>query len=156
MTSIYLSLGSNIGDKISYLEAAIEKIKALPCDFIGQSKYYSTAPQGYVEQDEFVNVSVLIRTNMNPLDLLHAFQKIELDLDRERIIRWGPRTIDIDIVWIDGYSSDSVELTVPHPRAFERAFVIGPMFDLPIEDPKLKLAMDEAWPQIKDQGIQEY
>ncbi|MCK8058297.1 MULTISPECIES: 2-amino-4-hydroxy-6-hydroxymethyldihydropteridine diphosphokinase [unclassified Fusibacter] len=156
MRSIYLSLGSNMGDKIALIDEAILKIQDLGIDLIARSKYYQSLPQGYVEQDVFVNVSILIGTELEPELLLKELQRIELELDRKRVIRWGPRTIDIDIIWIDGYSSDSDFLTVPHPRAFERAFVVGPMYDLPINDEALKRNMSSAWPKIKDQGIQEY
>lgn len=127
----FLSLGSNMGDKIACLKAAAEEIAhTAGVELIGKSSLYTTAPVGYLEQDDFINAVIAVETELSPEQLLKACQQVETSLKRERLIRWGPRTIDVDILWIDGYFSQSEMLTVPHPRMTERAFVMVPLAEL--------------------------
>lgn len=155
MQWIYLSLGSNIGNRKAHLDEAVNAIKALDVHIEGQSKDYLTEPQGYINQDYFENRCLVLSTDLEPMTLLLALQKIETDLKRARDLRWGPRTIDIDIIWVEGFESDDPVLTIPHPRAFERAFVVKPLYDLPRLDPNLKTIMDKVWPEIAHQGVRE-
>lgn len=152
---IYLSLGSNLGNRKAYLDEAVNRISTLDLIIEGQSKDYLTEPQGYINQDYFENRCLVLSTELEPMALLHDLQKIELDLKRTRDLKWGPRTIDIDIIWVEGVKSDDPILTLPHPRAFERAFVIKPLYDLPRLDPNLKAIMDQVWPEIAHQGVRE-
>ncbi|MFW2383186.1 MAG: 2-amino-4-hydroxy-6-hydroxymethyldihydropteridine diphosphokinase [Acidimicrobiales bacterium] len=128
----FLSLGSNIGDRRKFLRDAVGAID----DVRAVSPVYETEPVGGVEQDAFLNVVVEVHTIRSPQELLALCHELEQAAERTREVRWGPRTLDVDVVWIDGYSSDDPELTVPHPRAHERNFVQVPLFDL---DPNLTL-----------------
>ncbi len=131
MRKICLSLGSNMGDKMAYLNSAIEKIRQIEGVQIDKiSSIYETEPVGHVEQDVFLNFVMTIYSDVDPHTLLFEFQKIEKDLKRERIIRWGPRTIDIDILYADDYECDDDVLTMPHPRMLERAFVLIPIYEI--------------------------
>ncbi len=122
----FLSLGSNIGDRQGYLREAVGGID----DVRAVSPVYETEPVGAVDQDPFLNIVVEVHTIRSPQELLALCHRLEAAADRTREVRWGPRTLDVDVVWIDGYTSDDPDLTVPHPRAHERNFVQVPLFDL--------------------------
>ena len=122
-----LGLGSNMGDRVEYLRAAVA---AIP-DVVAVSDAYETDPVGGVEQDPFLNVVVELDTALTPHQLLEVCRERERDAERVRTIRWGPRTLDVDVLWVDGETvDDPPELLVPHPRMFERAFVLVPLADL--------------------------
>ncbi|MBM7614945.1 2-amino-4-hydroxy-6-hydroxymethyldihydropteridine diphosphokinase [Alkaliphilus hydrothermalis] len=131
MTRAYLGLGSNMGDKKNYIDQAIGLLgEHEAIEVTKQSSYYETDPVGYVNQDIFLNVVLEVETSLQPLQLLEYCNKIEAKLDRKRIIRWGPRTIDLDILIYEGYQSQDEELMIPHPRMTERAFVMVPLYEL--------------------------
>ena len=122
-----LGLGSNMGDRVEYLRAAVA---AIP-DVVAVSDAYETDPVGGVEQDPFLNVVVELDTAHTPHELLEVCRERERDAERVRTIRWGPRTLDVDVLWVDGETvDDPPELLVPHPRMFERAFVLVPLADV--------------------------
>jgi len=122
-----LGLGSNMGDRVEYLRAAVA---AIP-DVVAVSDAYETDPVGGVEQDPFLNVVVELDTARTPYELLEVCRERERDAERVRTVRWGPRTLDVDVLWVDGETvDDPPELFVPHPRMFERAFVLVPLADL--------------------------
>lgn len=127
----YLALGSNLGDREGCLFKAIQSISniARSC-LINVSNIYETEPVGYTDQGRFLNMAVLIQTALAPLQLLDELQKIESELKRTREIRWGPRTIDIDILLYDNCVINHPRLTIPHPRMFERAFALIPLMDI--------------------------
>jgi 2-amino-4-hydroxy-6-hydroxymethyldihydropteridine diphosphokinase len=128
---IYLSLGSNMGDRVGHLKAAVSLLEKNSAINISQkSSLYTTAPMGYLEQDDFINAVIEIQSDLDPMGLLKICQETELALKRERIIHWGPRTIDVDILWIDNYTSETEHLHVPHPRMLERAFVMVPLSEI--------------------------
>lgn len=127
----YLGIGGNIGDRAANIEFAVDMLKK--SEFIEVKKtssLYETEPVGYVDQDWFMNVVVEIETTMSPYELLEYCQSIESELKRIRLIRWGPRTIDVDILLYEGYESSDETLTVPHPRMTERAFVMVPLYEI--------------------------
>jgi 2-amino-4-hydroxy-6-hydroxymethyldihydropteridine diphosphokinase len=127
----FLSLGSNLGDRGTYLAAAREALAALPgTSLVVASRIYETAPQGHSEQPEFLNQVVLLRTRLQPLDLLTECQRIENEHGRVRELRFGPRTLDIDILLYQGVESDDPELRLPHPRMVRRAFVLVPLAEI--------------------------
>lgn len=127
----YLSLGSNIGDRVAHLKQAVEFLESHPhIEVTGKSSFYTTAPVGYLEQDDFINIAVAIETSLDPKALLIVCQDIEQQLKRVRLIHWGPRTIDVDLLWFEDYQNDSEQLTVPHPRMHERGFVMIPLCEL--------------------------
>lgn len=127
----YLGIGGNIGDTKSNIEESIELLKANEeIEVTSISSFYETEPVGYADQDWFLNVVVEIKTTLEPLELLKYCQHIENELKRIRVIRWGPRTIDVDILLYEDFTSDSEILTVPHPRMTERAFAIVPLYEI--------------------------
>lgn len=121
-----LGLGSNMGDRVEYLRTAVA---AIP-DLVAVSDAYETDPVGGVEQDPFLNIVVELDTMLSPRGLLQVCRERELAADRVRVVRWGPRTLDVDVLWVDGETVDDPDLIVPHPRMFERAFVLVPLADL--------------------------
>jgi 2-amino-4-hydroxy-6-hydroxymethyldihydropteridine diphosphokinase len=126
-----LSLGSNLGDRLDNLQEGIDALFDAPgLDFVAISPVYETEPVGGPEQDDFLNVVIVADSSVAPQSLLERVLNIEESMDRTRDVRWGPRTLDIDIVTIDGVTSDAPELTLPHPRAHERAFVLVPWCDV--------------------------
>lgn len=140
MVQAYLGLGSNIGDRKQQLLKAIDLIGNIKgIKVTKQSSIYETAPIGYTDQPNFLNLCLEIETELSPQQLLKHCLDIEQQLHRVREIRWGPRTLDIDILL---YSDDIIEtnnLSVPHPRMQERAFVLIPLNDIASDkkDPRL-------------------
>ncbi len=127
----YLSLGSNMGDKVGHLKEAVSLLESHEkISVLDRSSFYTTSPVGYLEQDDFVNAVLGIETILEPEALLEVCQAIESKLNRVRTIRWGPRTIDVDILLIDGYTSQTDRLFIPHPRMCERAFVLIPLCEI--------------------------
>jgi 2-amino-4-hydroxy-6-hydroxymethyldihydropteridine diphosphokinase len=140
---IVLSLGSNIGDRLGYLQAGIDGLQSAPDHIPGHdeqagssvlatavSAVYDTAPVGGPEQPSYLNAVLLATSALPARSILRRCQAIELACGRTRVQRWGPRTLDIDIIARDGEISDDPELTLPHPRAYERAFVLAPWLDV--------------------------
>lgn len=125
-----VGLGSNLGDRVSYLERAAQAVHADPrFDVVAASKTYETPPMGPQDQGDYLNAAVLVRCAVHPRDLMEKLLSIESELGRERRIRWGPRTIDLDILWWSAGSIDEPRLTVPHPGLLERAFALYPAVD---------------------------
>ena len=124
----YVALGSNIGDKKSYLDEAVEKLKNHPlCQVIKVADYIQTEPYGGVEQDVFLNSALELRTLLYPEELLRLLNQIEAEAGRERTIHWGPRTLDLDILFYDDCIIDTPFLTIPHIDLQNRDFVLIPM-----------------------------
>nr|WP_263314337.1 2-amino-4-hydroxy-6-hydroxymethyldihydropteridine diphosphokinase [Mammaliicoccus sp. Marseille-Q6498] len=131
MHTAYLGLGSNIGDRELQLEQAIAAIDEIQGIEVTQtSPIYETKPVGYTEQPDFLNMCIEISTELESLDLLKTCMMVEKQLHRVRDERWGPRTIDIDILLYDQCVIQSPDLEVPHPRMIERAFVMIPLNDI--------------------------
>lgn len=122
----FLSLGSNLGDRVALLRDAVEMLP----DVVGVSPVYETDPVGGPEQDSFLNLVVELRTALSPNQLLGVCHRLESSAERVRAERWGPRTLDIDIIWMEGIVMDDEHLTIPHPRWRERRFVLAPLRDL--------------------------
>ena len=134
MTEAILSLGGNIGDREFFIAEAMRRLLKDPHVYsLERSGLYETSPVGYTEQDSFLNACVRIETDLEAMELLSLVNRIENELGRVRTIRWGPRTIDIDIIFYGDDVIDTDRLTVPHPRYKERAFVTVPLTDLGIE-----------------------
>ena len=128
---VYIALGSNMGDRYTHLSQAIELLQAHPAIEVEDvSSVYETDPVGYTEQDQFLNLVIKISTNLLPQELLMVTQKVENELGRKREIKWGPRTIDLDILLYNHENIEAENLIVPHPRMFERAFVIVPLMEI--------------------------
>lgn len=128
---ILLGIGSNIGDRCKYLNAAITGLEAVEQISVKQvSAFYETEPFGFKEQDWFLNAVVAIKTSLQPLELLDVCQQIEKKLNRRRDIHWGPRTIDIDILVYNGIKLETERLTLPHPYLALRRFVLIPAAEI--------------------------
>jgi 2-amino-4-hydroxy-6-hydroxymethyldihydropteridine diphosphokinase len=133
----FLGLGSNIGDRLETLQRALDLLGAEPGVRVQRcSRVWETDPVGGPEQGDFLNVVVEVEIDLEPHDLLAACNRVELHLGRTREVRWGPRTIDIDILMIDDLTIVDDTLTVPHPRMHERVFVLLPLLEL-MTDPVL-------------------
>ncbi|MXZ84539.1 MAG: 2-amino-4-hydroxy-6-hydroxymethyldihydropteridine diphosphokinase [Acidimicrobiia bacterium] len=126
MTRAFLGLGSNLGDRMGYLQAAV----AAMSDCVAVSGVYETDPVGGPDQGRFLNVVAELDTDQSARSLLERCQRLEASADRVREVRWGPRTLDVDVLWVDGEAVDEPDLVVPHPRMFERAFVMVPLTEL--------------------------
>jgi 2-amino-4-hydroxy-6-hydroxymethyldihydropteridine diphosphokinase len=126
-----LSVGANLGDRLGTLQGCVQAIGGLrETDVLAISPVYETAPVGGPPQPDYLNAVLLIQTGLPPRDLLDAIGAIEAGFGRVRAERFGPRTLDIDIISYQGQVSDDPELTLPHPRAHERLFVLLPWSDL--------------------------
>jgi 2-amino-4-hydroxy-6-hydroxymethyldihydropteridine diphosphokinase len=133
----YLGIGSNLGDRLGNLQDAVDGLNAeTGIRVMASSRVWETDPVGGPSQPDFLNVVVSVHAELEPLALLVACQRVEEALGRVRDVRWGPRTVDIDIELIDGLVLDDPALTVPHPRMIQRAFVMLPLLEL---DPNVTL-----------------
>ncbi|MDN7247550.1 2-amino-4-hydroxy-6-hydroxymethyldihydropteridine diphosphokinase [Planococcus shenhongbingii] len=136
MNESYLSLGSNMGNRLEMLKQAVRILaEHTSIEVVAISSLYETEPVGFTKQDPFLNMVVRIRTTLAALELLDVCQEIELELHRERLVRWGPRTIDLDILLYNQDAMETERLIVPHPRMHERAFVLIPLLEV---NPSLK------------------
>ncbi|NLK26989.1 MAG: 2-amino-4-hydroxy-6-hydroxymethyldihydropteridine diphosphokinase [Clostridiales bacterium] len=128
---VYLSIGSNLGDKETNLNQAISMLMEDPdCNVKRVSSFIVTEPVGGVEQDDFLNGAVYLKTLKTPHELLELIGKIEKALKRERIVHWGPRTIDLDILFYDNEIVQTEDLIIPHPEITNREFVLDPMCEI--------------------------
>jgi len=130
VNKVILGLGSNLGDKIGNIKNALRTLN----DEVGKigavSSAYHTAPVGFEDQPDFVNAVAVLETQLSPEDLLAAIQAIETRLGRRRTIRWGPRVMDIDILFYDDETISLPDLEIPHPRIGERLFVLAPLAEI--------------------------
>ncbi|WOO87388.1 2-amino-4-hydroxy-6-hydroxymethyldihydropteridine diphosphokinase [Mollicutes bacterium LVI A0039] len=157
-TKVYLGLGSNVGDSEKTLKQAIAAIAGLDGVYtVTESKLYSSAPYGEVAQDDFLNMAVMIETNLHPTILLKKLQKIELDLGRTREIHWGPRTIDIDMILYGKEIIAEEHLLIPHRFMCERDFVLKPLLDLNpnLIDPRTNTPLINVYEALQDIYIRE-
>lgn len=126
-----LSLGSNLGDSRSYLQQAISAItKESSCQLLAKSSLYRTAAWGKTDQPDFLNAAVLLETSLEPLALLAFCQQLEKEAERLRLEHWGPRTLDVDIIAIEGCTRNEQPLLLPHPYYRERLFVLRPLLEI--------------------------
>lgn len=127
----FIGLGSNMGDREQLLKEAVIRLdQSSGIRVSAVSRLYETDPAGFLDQPLFLNMAVRISTSHAPLSLLDVLLAIELELGRVRTVRWGPRTIDMDMLLYDEITMDTPELTLPHPRMQERAFVLIPLLDV--------------------------
>jgi 2-amino-4-hydroxy-6-hydroxymethyldihydropteridine diphosphokinase len=130
-TEAYIALGSNLGDREAYLRRAIAELDEHPSVAVTRlSDIYETEPVGYTDQGPFLNMVVAVTTSLSPHDLFGHMSAIERRLGRTREIRWGPRTIDLDLLLYGSQTFVTPELTIPHPRMWDRAFVLIPLADV--------------------------
>jgi 2-amino-4-hydroxy-6-hydroxymethyldihydropteridine diphosphokinase len=127
----YLALGSNLGDRLEYLQRAVDLLGAEDgVRVVASSRVWETDPVGGPPQPRYLNAVVRVETGLEPRDLLSACQRVEAALGRVRLERWGPRTVDVDLLTFDERTIDEPDLEVPHPRMAERAFVLAPLLEL--------------------------
>ena len=154
----YLSIGSNIGDKKKNLNEAADLLNNHDkIEVLLVSSFYKTEPQNFIDQDWFVNAALKIKTVLNPEDLIAVIKNLEKDLDKDgKPFRFGPRIIDIDIVYYDNLVLKTRHLEIPHPRMHERCFVLIPICDIGAQTihPVLNLRSDELLNKIKIQKTQ--
>ena len=124
----YIALGANLGDKEANLRLGVEALRATKgCQVLAVSDFLVTEPYGGVEQDDFLNGAMKIRTLLTPHELLERLHEIEREAKRERVVRWGPRTLDLDILLYDDLILDEEELHIPHIEMCKRDFVLKPL-----------------------------
>ncbi|HZK53791.1 MAG TPA: 2-amino-4-hydroxy-6-hydroxymethyldihydropteridine diphosphokinase [Desulfosporosinus sp.] len=145
----FLGLGSNLGDRANYLSQAIFALTSPMLKVEATSRIYETEPWGVMDQPIYWNQVLEIKTSLEPLELLHFCQEIEIRLGRERKERWGPRTIDIDLLIYDNTVSDTEELILPHPYLEERAFVLVPLREIA---PQLVLPSGRSISDVSGEG----
>lgn len=150
-----LGLGGNIGDPRAAMAEALRQLDQRDdCEVIAVSRLYKTPPWGKTDQADFFNCCAVVRTFLEPEALLDACLAIERGMKRERIERWGPRTIDIDILTYEGRHSEGERLELPHPRMTQRGFVLLPLAeiadDLPVEGKTVR----EWLPSVDTSGIE--
>lgn len=159
----YIGIGSNLGDKQKHIADAIDMLENTQGIILKViSPIYETKPVGYVEQPDFLNCVAKIRTKLLPDELLEVCMHIENELGRKRTIKWGPRTVDLDILFYGDLVLDSDRLTIPHPLLHERGFVLVPLLDVAPDmlHPKLNVSiralcekLNYDTERIKDQMI---
>lgn len=128
MTRAFLGLGSNVGDRRAHLRAAVASLEDVGLRQV--SPLYETDPVGGPEQGAFLNLVAELDTGLSARELLAVCRRLETAADRVREVRWGPRTLDVDVLWVDGVTVADDDLVVPHPRMWERRFVLAPLRDL--------------------------
>jgi 2-amino-4-hydroxy-6-hydroxymethyldihydropteridine diphosphokinase len=147
-----------MGNRENYLISALESISKINSVYLDNiSSIYETDPVGYTAQNRFLNMAVSIGTSLDPEALLSELQRIERFLERKREIRWGPRTIDIDMLLYDDLTFETPKLTIPHPRLFERAFVLVPLKEICRDRELFGIIIDDAIKKCSDRdGIKLY
>ncbi len=156
MATVFIGLGSNLGDRVANIRMALEKLSSQPeIKIRAVSSFYLTKPVGFQDQPDFVNAVAALETDLSPKEMLSVILKIENEMGRVRNFKWGPRNIDIDILLYDNLVLDTRELKIPHPFMTERAFVMKPLAEIA---PKLKLpdgrTVKEIINGLDDQGVQ--
>jgi 2-amino-4-hydroxy-6-hydroxymethyldihydropteridine diphosphokinase len=153
VTRAYLGIGSNLGNRLAYLQLAVDGLAtASDVTVVAVSPVYETDPVGGPEQPRYLNAVVAIDTTLDARALLHLGQRLESEADRVRRERWGPRTLDVDVLLVGDLVVDSADLVVPHPRMFERGFVLAPLGDL---EPSMTLPAPppSGWSGVRRTGL---
>lgn len=160
MTLAYLGIGTNLGDRLAFLQGAVDGLAATSgTRVVAVSPVYETDPVGGPEQPDFLNAVVVVDTALDPHELLAACQGLEQEAHRVRAERWGPRTLDVDVLLYGDERIDTADLVVPHPRAGERAFVLVPLADVAPEraealDPGATVRSGPDRAQVRPTGLQ--
>jgi len=155
VTRIYLSLGSNVGDRAENLSHAIEALAKRGVRVVKRSSFYETEPLEIRDQAWFLNCAVEAETALGPRELLGALLAIENEMGRHRGVKYGPRNIDIDILLFGDSIVDTLELAIPHPRMADRRFVLVPMNEIApnARHPKLNKTMSELLNETRDKSV---
>ncbi len=156
MPAVYLSLGTNIGDRLANLRAAVRALDDMPgVRVTARSHVYETPAWGYEDQAAFLNMAVRVETEIEPAALLAKLKELERELGRTPSFHWGPRLIDMDILFYGERVLQTPELVIPHPRLQERAFVLVPLADIAagLEHPGLHQTVSELLRSVDASGI---
>jgi 2-amino-4-hydroxy-6-hydroxymethyldihydropteridine diphosphokinase len=149
----YLSVGTNLGNRELNLKIALKELKqTTKIELVRSSQIYETEPVGGVKQDDFLNIAVEIKTDFSPQELLERIHQIEQGLHRERLVHWGPRTIDLDILYFNEQTISTESLKVPHPEIKNRRFVLVPMLEITSDNQELHQKLLTVLEQTKDQN----
>ena len=151
----YLSLGANLGNASATIAAALARLQAAGARLVARSADYATPPWGKLDQPAFINVCAEVSTSLTSLELLRLCLATETGLGRTRAEKWGPRTIDIDILLYGNAVINAGELTVPHPRYRERRFVLEPLAELnpSLRDPVTGRSVAELLRDLRGQAV---
>ncbi len=155
MKTVYLGLGSNLGDREAHLRRAIAELRSPELEIVKVSPVYETAPQGFLDQGWFLNLVVEAATTLFPVQLLNRCRRVERLMKRRRQIANGPRTIDIDVLLYGTAMIRTRGLEVPHPRYHERRFVLEPLVEIApdLKDPVTKRGVREMLAEVHDQKV---
>lgn len=154
MTKVFLALGANVGDSLGNIEKSIKFLSKKLKD-IKRAEIYSSKAVGYTDQPDFTNTAISGQTDLSPKELLKFVKEIEDKIGRVKRFRWGPREVDIDIIFYDDLVMESDELTIPHLHAHKRDFVLRPVCNLDCNfiHPKLKLAIRELLAKLPESEL---
>ncbi|RME88547.1 MAG: 2-amino-4-hydroxy-6-hydroxymethyldihydropteridine diphosphokinase [Anaerolineae bacterium] len=154
---VYLALGTNLGDRLANLRAALDTLPPA-VRVLATSPVYETPPWGYTDQPPFLNMVIRAATDLPPADLLTYLKRLEADLGRTPTFRYGPRQIDLDILFYDDLTLETPSLIIPHPRLHERPFVLVPLADLApdLRHPALGATVRELLEAVDTSGIHRY
>jgi 2-amino-4-hydroxy-6-hydroxymethyldihydropteridine diphosphokinase len=157
MKLVYVAVGSNLGPSEITTQSALTELQEQPevIDFRISHWYRSKAIGGPIDQPDYLNAVCCFLTSYSPDDLLIRLQALENSYGRIREVRWGPRTLDLDIIWIDGFTSTKPHLTIPHPRAHQRAFVLLPLLDLKADFLLQNRTLTDLAETVSDQALQQ-
>ncbi|MDX1911980.1 MAG: 2-amino-4-hydroxy-6-hydroxymethyldihydropteridine diphosphokinase [Saprospiraceae bacterium] len=150
--NVYLGLGSNIGDRAANLRAGMALLDKEVGKIAKKSHLYETQPWGKTDQDPFLNQVIMLNTSLDPRELLEKITRIERELGRERKEKWGPRTLDIDILLYGKRVVRDKGLEIPHPEMHKRGFVLAPLMEIApdLEHPLLHKQIDELYMECDD------
>jgi 2-amino-4-hydroxy-6-hydroxymethyldihydropteridine diphosphokinase len=157
MHILYLALGTNLGDRLSNIKNAIAALPPV-VQVTKQSSVYETPPWGYADQPEFLNMALRAETELEPSDLLSFLKNLEEELGRVESFRYGPRQIDLDILFYDDLVLETSELIIPHPKLHERAFVLVPLAEIApaLIHPLKRKSVSDLLRDVKIDGIHKY
>ena len=152
--TVYIALGTNLGERLANLRAAIESMQP-EITVLAESHVYETPPWGYEDQPAFLNMVVKAETDLEPELLLNNLKQLEVELGRKQNFRWGPRLIDLDILFYDDLVLELPPLVIPHPRLHERAFVLVPLMDVAPDliHPMFQRRVSDLLTDVDTQGI---
>jgi len=156
---VFIAIGSNLGDRAANCARAIELIGLLQgAELVRKSSLYETEPWGVSDQGRFINAAIEVRTSLEPQELLKALKAIEAGMGRKDGLRWGPRVIDLDIIFYGEMIVEEKGLTIPHPRLSERAFVLAPLNEIAPDfmHPVLKKTVSELLSQTGTDGVRRF
>ncbi|MDN5331777.1 MAG: dihydroneopterin aldolase / 2-amino-4-hydroxy-6-hydroxymethyldihydropteridine diphosphokinase [Tepidanaerobacteraceae bacterium] len=150
MPRAFIALGSNLGDRQKNIAEAVERMRQRGIKIVKMSSIIETEPYGYKDQDKFLNAACLVETELSPMELMDVLLDIEKEMGRERKIRWGPRNIDLDLIFYEDRVIREERLVVPHPDAHNRTFVMGPIAEIDPDfvHPVLKKKIGEIYREL--------